>query len=206
MDPTIKAAGGKRLSAIAQLLLLFHLIRESMEDKPLREIALRLGYSPMMVSNAKDELESAKLADAVRQKRSLILRFTARGKNLWDKAEPWLSSPVRKTYWVQWDKPGYPAVLAGISALSRRSMLEDDRVPTYALDQANVRRWLEKGTFRGCPGQEEATARIEAWSYNPLLLANEETVDTCSLYLSLRDSSDDRVQQQLAKLIESVPW
>ena len=29
--------------------------------------------------------------------------------------------------------------------------------------------WLEKGTFTGCPDEEQATAQIEAWSYEPKL-------------------------------------
>ncbi|HZS18072.1 MAG TPA: hypothetical protein VFA51_09095 [Candidatus Udaeobacter sp.] len=204
--PRLKSAPKNRLSAVAQLLIIFHLRRESLEGVSLQKIAKRLGYSPMMISAAKDELESADLVKPVRQQRSLTLRFPARGKDLWSIAEPKLDSPVRKTYWVQWEKPDYPALLAGLSALSRKSMLEDDQVRTYALDQSNVRRWLEKGTFRGAPGPHEATTRIEAWMYNPLLLGDKMAVDDLSLFLSLRDSPDDRVQQQLKNLIDAIPW
>jgi len=58
----------------------------------------------------------------------------------------------------------------------------------------------------GCADSEQATARIEVWSYEPKLLGNNESVDPLSLYLSLRYSPDERVHQQLERLIEEVPW
>jgi DNA-binding MarR family transcriptional regulator len=204
--PRVKPAPGKHVSAVAQLLLIFHLVRESMEKIPLREIAKRLGYSPMMISTAKDELEAAGIAEPTREKRTVVLHFLTQGWDLWNKAQPWLSSPVRKRHWVQWKNPGYPAIAAGITALSKKTNLEDDPVPTYALVHSNVRRWFEKGVFTGCTGRENANAQIEEWIYNPLLLGNDEVVDPCSLFLSLRDSPDERVQQQLTRLLESLPW
>jgi hypothetical protein len=38
------------------------------------------------------------------------------------------------------------------------------------------------------------------------LLAEKGRVDALSLYLTLRDSPDERVQQQLETLLEAVPW
>ena len=59
---------------------------------------------------------------------------------------------------------------------------------------------------RVCREAEAATARIEAWRYTPILLGDHRAVDPLSLHLSLRDTPDERVQQQLAKLLDSVPW
>jgi hypothetical protein len=98
-----------------------------------------------------------------------VLRFPESGGAIRSRAEPLRSSPVNKTYWVRWENPGSPAMAAGLTALSRRSLIEDDRVPTYALLHEAYRANLEKGLFHGCPGPSEATARIESWSYNPSL-------------------------------------
>ena len=197
---------GKRLTPATQCILLYHLLRESIAGVPLREIAEKVGYSAMNLSRAKDELETAGLCETGRQGRSVVLDFQERGPALWIKALPLLSSPVRKSYWVDWPQVGYPSIPAGLTALSQRSMLEDDRLPTYALPQESYRLNLEKGLFHGCPGPSEANVQLEAWSYNPLLLGGKEGVDSLSLILSLRDSADERVQQQLETLIEEVNW
>src|SRR5690606_18821507 len=115
----------------------------------LRGIAEKVGYSAMNLSRAKDELEAADLCQTGRQGRSVVLEFPGRGAALWEKALPLLSSPVRKSHWVAWENVGYPAVPAGLTALSRRTMIEDDRIPTYALPQENYRQNLERGLFHG---------------------------------------------------------
>lgn len=112
----------------------------------------------------------------------------------------------QKTRWVQWKNPEYPALLGGISALSRRTMLASDRLPTYALGPKILESRLERGTLIGCHDEEHATARIEVWSYEPKLLGDKESVDPLSLYLSLRYSADERVQQQLELLMQEVKW
>ena len=85
-------------------------------------------------------------------------------------------------------------------------MLAADRLPTYALGPKMLESWLERGTLTGCPDAEQATAKIEVWSYEPKLLGDNEVVDPLSLYLSLRYNADERVQQQLERLIEEVQW
>jgi DNA-binding MarR family transcriptional regulator len=194
------------LSPTAQLTLLYHLQRERLDELPLKTIAEKLHCSAMMLSKVKDELEEAGLCGVERIGRSMALRFTAERRALWDLAQANLSSPIRKIRWVQWKPSGYPALFAGISALSRRTQIADDRIPTYALGPRMLEAWLERGTVTGCPDAEQASARIEVWSYEPKYLGDNESVDPLSLYLSLRYSGDERVQQQLERLIEEVTW
>jgi hypothetical protein len=65
---------------------------------------------------------------------------------------------------------------------------------------------LDQGVIRKIFQRDEANACIEAWTYDPRLLAADGRVDALSLYLSLRDSPDERVQQQLESLLEAVSW
>jgi hypothetical protein len=74
------------------------------------------------------------------------------------------------------------------------------------LPQETYKLNLEKGLFHRCPEPWEAHVQLEAWSYNPLLLGNVAGVDPLSLFLSLRDSSDERIQQQLEILIQELKW
>ncbi len=204
--PKPRPKGRTLLSPTAQLTLLFHLQREPLSALPLKSIAEKLHCSAMMLSKVKDELEEAGICEVERIGRSRALKFPAANRALWDLAQDRLASPVKKTRWVQWKTPGYPALLSGISALSRRTMLADDRLPTCALGPKMLESWLERGTLTGCPDADHATAKIEVWSYEPKLLGDNEAVDPLSLYLSLRCNADERVQQQLERLIEEVRW
>lgn len=204
--PKPSQKGRASLSPTAQLTLLYHLEREPLSSLPLRSIAEKMHCSAMMLSKVKDELEEAGICEVERIGRSMALKFSAANRALWNLAQNRLTSPVKKTRWVHWKTPGYPALLSGISALSRRTMLADDRVPTYALGPKMLESWLERGTLTGCPDAEQATAKIEVWSYEPKLLGDNEAVDPLSLYLSLRYNADERVQQQLEQLIEEVQW
>ena len=204
--PKPRGKGRNLLSPTAQLALLYHLECQPLSGLPLCDIAQKLGCSAMMMSNVKDELEETGICGVVRTGRSIALKFSAEKRALWELAQSKLKSPVTKTRWVHWKEPGYPALLAGISALSRSTMLADERLPIYALGPKMLESWLENGTLIGCPDAEQATAQIEVWSYEPKILGDNERVDTLSLYLSLRDSPDERIQQQLETLIREFPW
>jgi DNA-binding MarR family transcriptional regulator len=213
----------KRLSPTAQLVLLSYLLKTLEGEVPLQEIAHRLHCSAMMITKAKDELEAADLCETRRTGRAVFLKFLMEGHDLWQKALPVLASPMHKAHWIRWEQPGYPAIPAGITALSQKTMLADDPLPTFALDARSFRSNLETGLYRLCRGAEEANIRMEAWRYNPLLLAGKgaylkpsavlesvaipvppSSVDPLSLYLSLRDEPDERVQQQLEVLIQNI--
>ena len=201
-----KPGKGKRLTPTAQCLVLYHLQRGSLENLPLKEIAERIGYSPIMLTKVKEELEATELALPSRQGRSITLHFPRRGRDLWEQAQPYLASPVKKTHWLRGDILRPPALAAGLTALSQLTAISDDRMPTFALSAEMFQASLEKGAFHSCNGPEEATLRMESWRYDPLLLASSDRVDALSLHLTLRESLDERIQQQLAELIHHVAW
>jgi DNA-binding MarR family transcriptional regulator len=205
-QPTVKRR--ETLGPAAQCTVFYHLLRESLAGISLKEIAQRIRYSPMMMTKVKDELEAAEVCEIVRNGRSTVLAFKATGRDLWTQVMPLTVSPVRKTHWIQWNRPVQSALIAGMSALSRQSMISDDRLPTYALTHQAFHDCLERGECAGCRDAENATARMEVWSYAPELLVEKDSpmVDVLSLYLSLRDSADERVQQQLKRLIEEILW
>ena len=47
---------------------------------------------------------------------------------------------------------------------------------------------------------------IQVWKYNPKMLSTEGVVDKLSLYLSLKDNDDERIQIELERLINEMPW
>jgi hypothetical protein len=193
------------LTPAAQCLVLYHLQRDSLAQKPLQEIAKLIGYSPIMVTMVKRELESAGICEPMKEGRMITLRFLHERKELWDHVEPLLSSPCKRN-WVKWPMPDPAALVAGMSALSHLTMIGDDPLPTFALGRKFYRTHKEQGVFQGCHGSDEANACLESWSYDPRILSCGKSVDTLSLYLSLRESQDERIQQQLETLIQEFPW
>lgn len=205
--PTARQHVAKRLSPAAQCVLLYHLERETVHTWPLQKVAETIGYSPNMLVKVKHELEDAGLCQSERVGRTVTLGFCFQDRELWDHALPWLASPVRTIHWVHWATPPPSALPAGMSALSRLSLISDDRVPVYALDHKTHRAAIEKGTYRICADRDEANARLEVWNYSPsLLTARLDSVDPLSLYLSLKDDPNERVQEQLETLIQRFPW
>ena len=197
---------GKPLSPTAQALILYQLQKSGLQNLSSKEISNRLGYSRASISTACSELEQNGLCHTFRKGKELRVEFLHNSRELWNTALPLLRSPIRKTQFVKWEQSPPEARLAGISALSRQSSLSDDKIPWFAMEASMIRRGLEQGRFNGCPDWHEADARIEAWSYDPALLFDDETVDPLSLYLSLRDNPDERVQSELAAMMKDFPW
>jgi len=194
-----------KLSPVSQLVVIYHILKAPVSQEPLGRLAERLGYSPMAMSKAKNELRAAKLCEGVRAGMATLLQFELRGKALWDKAAPLMTTPVKRTEWVRWGQIRARAVIAGATALSQASMVTDESIPTFALrDRDFVDAQSEGGIFV-CEGREEAEARLESWKYDPWLLAENGRTDRCSLYLSLRNSTDERVQKEIQFLIEGLP-
>jgi hypothetical protein len=171
-----------------------------------KDIAECIAYSAMMVSNATDALEANGLCTIEKNGRVSSLRFPDSREELWQKAKDQMGSPVRKIHYVQGQLPGERPLLAGTSALSRNSMLSEGALPTVAMFHKDFRAKLDRGGLQGCPAEDMADLVVEAWNYDPKLLAGGETVDPFSLYLSLRDSPDERIQQELDQMVEDIAW
>jgi hypothetical protein len=194
-----------KLSPVSQLVVIYQILREPVAHIPLAQLGKRLAYSPQAVSFAQEELQNSNLCDVRRAGKMVFLEFRLGGKALWEKAEPLMASPVRRTQWVRWGQPRARAVVSGTTALSRLSMLAEDAVPTCGMRDRELVAAFEKGELLGCGGSDDADARMESWKYDPWVLAENGVADPCSLYLSLRRSGDERVQKEIGFLIERLP-
>jgi DNA-binding MarR family transcriptional regulator len=194
------------LSPSAQAMLITALLRPRWESEwhP-AEVATSLGYTPMTLSRVVREIAAAGLAQADKAGRTHYLSMTYSAQKTWERASPLLRSPVRKILWVRAPIRVDPRLrLAGLSALSHYSMLDDPRLPVYAVNRAT---WRDLNTkveelHEAMPGAQV----WQLWSYGPALQLDSQTVDPLSLMLSLRDSADERIQSALDALQEQLPW
>ena len=194
------------LSAPSQVLVIHYLLGNTVDGVPLRDLARTLGYSAMTLSNVRDELESENLCQVIKHGRSRHIRFSGNRSEVWEIANPRLRSPVRARHWVNWSRPSKTALESGLTALAKLSLVSDDRLPTFAMRDRDYRKRLESGELHDRPESWEADAQVEAWKYDPVVLSDNATVDRLSLYLSLRDSKDERVQIALAATLAEMPW
>jgi hypothetical protein len=203
---TLASGPGKSLSPPAQVLLLLQVQQGGLEELSAKELSARLGFCRASMSNATSELEQNNLCETSREGKEQRIHFKGAASGLWESALPLLRSPVSKTLFVRWSYPVEGVKRAGISALAQRSQLAEDSVPVFAMPEKRIRMGLEHGQLTGCVDRYEANAEVEAWRYDPALLSDGPDVDPLSLFLSLRNSPDERVQAELADMMEALPW
>ena len=184
------------IPATAQLIILYHLEVALLHEKTGKEIAGLIGASTANVTRAIKWLTSRGLVEFVGNK-AKHLRFVQSGKTLWMTACELLRSPVLKTVYTDNEPQG---LICGQNALSEYGMLLEANHKMVAIGPKEYR--AIKQSTDPTHGENE----VQVWMYNPGNLAKVFLVDKLSLYLSLRDSSDERVQKELKSLIEEMTW
>jgi len=194
------------LSPATQALLFTALLRPWSEEVHPEHLNDRFGYTPITVSRAAREIEAADLAKSFTVGREKWLRFDQGPRDIWQRAQTWLRSPVRKSVWAmnaadQFDD----APLAGLSALAAQSALAE---PSHSERATSSERWkhLTRKDLIVLPAPEPGATRWQIWRYEPNTLADHGLVDPLSLITSLRDDADERVQQAAEQLEARLPW
>lgn len=65
---------------------------------------------------------------------------------------------------------------------------------------------LLAGAVTVLPNLEPEATEIEVWKYPPELFARNGKVDPLSLYLSLADTKDERIEIAIDALMKEFPW
>ena len=196
-----------KFSPSTQALIIHVLLRGNMEKivTP-AEMAQCLGYSAMTMTRAFDELESAGLGEIISEGRERRLRFTESAKNVWAKAQPLLRSPVKKRLFINQPNIEPPGPRAGLTALAHYSMLVEPANPVFAVSREDWKSLKQRRQIGILPTKEPGSLEIEVWSYAPTLFAKDKLVDRLSLYLSLKDSKDERIEIALEEMLKGQPW
>lgn len=189
-----------------QLLVLHVLGKRETEVITPAEIAHRLGYSAMTMTRAFDELEVAGIGEQSVLGRERRLRFVQTGRRLWEEALPYLITPIRRRLFAAPPGPFEDGILAGHSALARYTLLSEPKIPVFAFSADEWKVRVQQGGLGEIALAEPDACEIELWKYAPEQLAQDGIVDRLSLYLSLKDIPDERVQAALDELLEGMEW
>lgn len=185
------------LSPAAQYMLLYHLQVKSLDGTSIQELTDILPYKYPTVAKSIKQLVALGLGNiSTSDNRIKRMTFNQDKRILWEMALPHLISPIKQVGYI-----GYEisvGQIGGIEALSHYSMLVGEDTPTRVLT-------MEESKELELPISQFADVqRIEIWRYTPI--SNNEYVDKLSLYLTLKDDKDPRVEKELVAMINEMPW
>lgn len=186
-------------SVSAQLLVLGYILKKWDGSLTITDCMKRLGYSLASIVHAFQEIAHFGAGERMRGSdgRTIQIRLIS-AREIWETCRHRFFNPCKRTVGVMARPDG--AVLAGVDALAQISALNEDEPSCFAMPV--------KG-FRALDIEElspaSAPCRLQLWHYQPTALGSD-TIDPASLFLSMQDDADDRVQIELDKIQEAFKW
>jgi len=199
MIATNKAAStaplSKTLSPSAQVLLLYYFYND-LNDFSYNMLQEHFAMPYPTICRAIENLKKTGLCSIVGT-RNKTIHFNENKPELFHQAENFLKSPITKTVYAE--QPPKQAVKSGISALSAYSMINTDEFEHVAISKETFKDLKEYSME-----DHYLPVHIEIWSYNPTLFADDDIADKISLYLSMKNDSDERVQHELNQMLQEL--
>ena len=188
------------LTPAAQYLLLYCFLENSNTVLTIRQLETLLPYNYLAIARALVNLEDLQLCKTKKDDLGTkTVYFEHDKRKLWEKAQKYLSSPVKRIVYSD-IRPEGRFCISGINALSHYSRLNPEQYDTLAIWD---RDFPELSTQYN---EIEGNYKIEIWKYPVSMpcMSNSKIVDPLSLYLSLKNEPDARVEKELKKLIENI--
>lgn len=184
-----------RLNGLAVNMLIEEILQGTLSGKNKMELANSFSITQMTAGRAIERLLANDLCYERKEGISKYVHFHDK-PTLWEYLKDKVENPVQEVVFFK----QLPAELpySGISALSERTMLADDRVPSFAINKKKFKTAYK----RVYPVLEEfAEARVELWNRTPLLVENK-CINPLDIYLTNKDDEDERVQIALEDLLK----
>ena len=192
------------LQPAAQLMILYHIQRKQLGGFTYKEIANMLDYSYLSISRAVENLVKLDLCETEGNKEKTLV-FKATKKELWNKALPYMKPPIKKTLFINDELPKDLIFISDINALAFYSDLNNDKHKHYAINHTEFLK-LEKEGFIKETSHYDGDYKIELWRYNPRTLTDTEYVDPLSLYITYKQSKDERIEMALEQIEDMIIW
>lgn len=195
----------KQFTASAQMAYLYFLYHKN-EVVNMTEFAERMGLSKMTASRALNDLYHANLITCE------IGGQTGRSKKYSRIPDPeyyligrsCLKNPVMKIVYTKTEPPG--SLTAGIDALAQLSMLNDPGYPVRAMSRDEFNKQKIEIITNMDLVKDVQLIKLELWDYDPKQLSDSDHVDLLSLYASLAENNDERIEQALNEVLQDEPW
>jgi len=194
-----------RFTTPAQIAYIYFLYHKE-EVINTTDFAKKLGFNTMTASRALNALYYANLITYE------IGGKTGRSKEYRRIADPdyfirgreYLKTPVKRIIYTK-TRP-LSAMTAGMEALAELSMINPPDHPIVAIDRNNLDKEHIEIVKNKDIIKDTKLVEVELWDYNPRLFSYKDHVDKLSLYASLKEETDERVEQALEEILRGEPW
>lgn len=203
----------RKFSPATQALVLYWIYtgRGTIRDRvTATEMASVLGYTKMTMSRAFREVDAA-LTEVSAEGQSIAVQDAhVHGQALWERLQPYWRDPVIRRHFLP--ESNFDQALglrASLTALAACSLLSEPARAVYALSQREWKVLRQRHDVTVLDFPDEQSVEVEVWCYPPKIFAPQGlngAVDPLSLYLSLREKGDERVEMALEKLLGDVRW
>ena len=195
----------KSFTTSTQMVYLYFLYHEDVQLNT-TEIAEKLDINLMTASRALNDLYHANLIDfevGGRTNRSKMYK-RIKDPDYFRRGSEYLKSPIRSIFYIE-DKPQMSYV-AGLDALARLSRINPSQHPVIAVGKDQLEEYKMKFVKNMDLVKDKKLIEVEIWDYSPGLFSIQGFVDKLSLYLSLKENKDERVEQALEEVLQGESW
>lgn len=195
-----------KIEAVSQLtpaaqLVFINFFKQNSEALAVASFAKKLQFSEMSTTRALRQLVATGLFEIKKgtiTNSNLLVTKVKNKEELFNKIEPYLINPVKNSFYIDKEELNNKELLpSGETYLSMFSMLGKEELDTWAF----YGKFTDFKTATNELTDISKQAKIEIWKYNPKLVCLEETNDSISVYLSLKNSTDARISKENKKLI-----
>ncbi len=180
-----------------QQLFLFYLYNNK-KQLYVSEAGKILPFSAMTITRAVKQLETTGLFLVSKDGVKKVIRSKYARQELFEKAQKYLSSPVCKKGYIDKSEITENMVFAGETALSEKSMLNPERIATYAISK----KLFDTRMLRDELIDLQSQVRLEVWEYDPRMFADDGIADSLSVVLTFSGNSDERIEEAMEELIQ----
>ena len=180
-----------------QQLFLFYLYSKK-KRLYISEAGKVLPFTAMTLTRAVKQLEATDLFLVAKDGVNKFIESKYKRDELFEKAKVYLTTPVRKTGYIDKTQVTENMVFAGETALSEKTMLNPSRVVTYAISEKDYDKTLLTDELI----DPDKQIRLELWAYNPKQFSEDNSADDISIVLSFGDTNDERIEEAVDELQE----
>ena len=188
-----------KLMFSAQQLALMYLYNNT-KKLYVSDATKKLPFTAMTMSRAVKQLEATGLFYTTKDGVNKVIESDYSGLKLYEKIKEHMTSPIRKIGYLNKAEVTADMVLAGDSVLAEATMLNPNRVKTYAV---YIKSFAKERLMNELIDPDEQV-RVELWEYDPKQFSEDNMADRLSVALSFAENEDERVEEAIEELLEGV--